>query len=116
MACRRVMSNRRAVGLLATVVVLGGWAGVMAAPIVLPAVAPQAGAATPSATPGDAGDTRSAGQGPGLVGEPLMAIAAVLLLGVAAALLTLAYIRLTNARGEHAGSRGGPPETPGTPP
>lgn len=56
-----------------------------------------------SPTPGpteapDRGDTRSAGEGPGFVGEPLLAIAAVLAIGAAAAALTLLYVRLTGGR------------------
>jgi hypothetical protein len=54
-------------------------------------------AATP--TPGaEAGDPRSSGQGPGLVGNPLFAVLAVVVIGVTAVLLTLAWIRLTPRR------------------
>ena len=53
-------------------------------------------AASPS--PGTGGDPRSSGQGPGLVGEPLVAIAAVIGLGLAAALLTMVYVRATGGR------------------
>lgn len=42
-----------------------------------------------------AGDTRSSGGGPGLVGTPGLAIAGVLLLGLVAASATLLYVRLT---------------------
>ena len=53
-----------------------------------------AAAATPSPAPG-AGDPRSAGEGPGLVGKPLLAIGAVLGLGLLAVLATVAYVQLT---------------------
>lgn len=52
--------------------------------------------AGPSAA--QAGDPRSSGQGPGLVGDPVVAIAAVVAIGVAAVVLTLAYIRVTDRR------------------
>jgi hypothetical protein len=50
-----------------------------------------------SAAPGDGsgGDTRSAGEGPGLVGAPFLAIGGVVLLGLAAAAATLFYVRAT---------------------
>jgi len=52
-----------------------------------------------SPTPGtEAGDPRSSGQGPGLVGDPLFAVLAVVVIGVTAVLLTLAWIRLTPRR------------------
>jgi hypothetical protein len=62
-----------------------------------------AAAASPTPTAGAGGDPRSSGQGPGLVGDPLFAVAAVVAIGVAALVLTLAYVRLTarsRARGE----------------
>ena len=52
-------------------------------------------AASPPPTAGSGGDPRSAGQGPGLVGDPAFALLAVVAIGIAAVLLTLAYIRLT---------------------
>ncbi len=55
-------------------------------------------AASPSANAG-AGDPRSSGQGPGLVGDPLFAIVGVVAVGLAALLLTLAYVRITRRRG-----------------
>jgi hypothetical protein len=55
-------------------------------------------AASPSPTTAPGGDPRSSGQGPGLVGDPLLALAMVVTIGVAALVLTLAYIRLTRAR------------------
>lgn len=44
------------------------------------------------------GDPRSSGQGPGLVGEPLTAIALVLAIGLIAAAVTFGYVRLTKGR------------------
>ena len=55
-------------------------------------------AAEPAATPGTGGDPRSPGQGPGLVGDPLFAIGAVLLVALTAVVVTLGYVRLTDAR------------------
>jgi hypothetical protein len=55
-----------------------------------------ASSAGPSAA--QAGDPRSSGQGPGLVGDPVVAIAAVVAIGVAAVFVTLAYIRVTDRR------------------
>jgi hypothetical protein len=61
--------------------------------------APAALAADPSPIPtGLGGDTRSSGQGPGLVGAPLAAIGGVLLLGLASVAATLLYVRLTGGR------------------
>jgi hypothetical protein len=57
-------------------------------------------AAEPAASPGTGGDPRSPGQGPGLVGDPLFAIGAVLLVAVTSVVLTLAYVRLTSSRSE----------------
>lgn len=51
-------------------------------------------AASPTASP-DAGDTRSAGQGPGIVGSPFVAITGVLGIGLGAAAITLLYVRLS---------------------
>ena len=52
-------------------------------------------AASPSASPVTGGDPRSSGQGPGLVGDPLLAIGLVLLIGAVATGATLAYVRFT---------------------
>ena len=57
-------------------------------------------AAEPAATPGTGGDPRSPGQGPGLVGDPLFAIGAVVLVAVTSIILTLAYVRMTDARAD----------------
>ncbi len=52
-------------------------------------------AASPEPTPDAGGDTRTAGEGPGLVGAPGLAIGGVILLGLVSAGLTLAYVRLS---------------------
>jgi hypothetical protein len=59
---------------------------------IAPTGAPLPSEALPSAL---AGDTRSSGEGPGLVGTPALAIGAVLLLGLLAVGSTLVYVRLT---------------------
>jgi hypothetical protein len=56
-------------------------------------------AASPSPEPG-VGDPRSSGQGPGLVGDPAFALAAVIAIGLASLLATLVYVRLTARRGD----------------
>ncbi len=48
---------------------------------------------SPSALPG--GDPRSSGQGPGLVGDPLLAIGVVGLIALLALAAALAYVRAT---------------------
>jgi hypothetical protein len=68
----------------------GGSSGMLIA-----VVMPIARAASPAASVGVGGDTRSPGEGPGFVGAPLFAILGVLGLGVGTALLTLLYVRLT---------------------
>ena len=52
-------------------------------------------AATPSPTGAAAGDPRSSGQGPGLVGDPLLAIGIVVAIGLLALGATLLYVRMT---------------------
>jgi hypothetical protein len=69
-------------------------AGVLAS-AVAPAVA---FAASPEASGVTGGDTRSAGEGPGLVGSPLVAIAIVALIGLGSAIVSYAYVRLTARR------------------
>ncbi|HYH91669.1 MAG TPA: hypothetical protein VD763_00820 [Candidatus Saccharimonadales bacterium] len=64
----------------------------------LGAVTATALAASPTPTSGGGGDPRSSGQGPGLVGDPLLAIGLVVLIGVVAMLATLGYVRLTGGR------------------
>jgi len=54
-------------------------------------------AASPS--PGVAGgDPRSSGGGPGLVGDPAFALLAVVAIGIASVVTTLAYVRFTARR------------------
>jgi hypothetical protein len=75
-----------------------GWLAVIAVPAIVLA-------ADPSPSPGGgAGDPRSSGQGPGLVGNPGWALAIVLVIGITALLVTLAYVRLTASR-EGSGDR-----------
>jgi hypothetical protein len=52
-----------------------------------------------SPTPEAGGDPRSAGEGPGLVGDPLMAILVVVVVGVLAVAATLVWIRATGGPG-----------------
>jgi hypothetical protein len=52
-------------------------------------------AASPEPSQAAGGDPRSAGQGPGLVGDPLFAIALVAAIGLAALAVTLLYVRAT---------------------
>ncbi len=52
-------------------------------------------AASPSPTSGPGGDPRSSGQGPGLVGDPLLAILVVAVIGLVALGATLLYVRMT---------------------
>ena len=54
-------------------------------------------AASPSPAPG-AADPRSSGQGPGLVGDPLFALVAVVAIGLLSVGATLAWVRLTARR------------------
>ncbi|MGK2852480.1 MAG: hypothetical protein ACSLFN_16430 [Candidatus Limnocylindrales bacterium] len=63
----------------------------------LGAVTGTALAASPSPSAGG-GDPRSSGQGPGLVGDPLMAIGLVVAIGIVALVATLAYVRITGGR------------------
>lgn len=46
----------------------------------------------------DGGDLRSSGEGAGLAGSPLLAIGAVLAIGVGSAAATFAYVRLSAGR------------------
>jgi hypothetical protein len=52
-------------------------------------------AASPEPSVGAGGDPRSNGQGPGLVGTPGLAIAAVVAIGIVAVIATTIYVRLT---------------------
>lgn len=79
------------------------WAGAQAAGFTGTSVALAASPAAPASSPaptgpapsGLAGDTRSSGEGPGLVGTPGLAIAGVLLVGLVAAGGTWLYVRLS---------------------
>jgi hypothetical protein len=55
-------------------------------------------AASPSPTSGPAGDPRSSGQGPGLVGDPAFALLAVVGIGLISVVATLLYLRTTARR------------------
>jgi len=55
-------------------------------------------AASPGASILPGSDTRSSGQGPGLVGDPAFAILGVLAVALAAVVLTLVYVRVTRPR------------------
>jgi hypothetical protein len=85
----------------ATVVAGLAWAGVLALANALSLIAnvlvPVAYAASP--TPAQGGDPRSSGEGPGIVGEPGLAILIVVAIAVVAIVATTAYVRLTD-RGE----------------
>ena len=52
-------------------------------------------AASPTPTAAAGGDPRSAGQGPGLVGDPLLAIVIVVGIGVVTLVATLLWVRAT---------------------
>lgn len=67
------------------------WAGLGA---LMTAVAPVAHAASPS--PATGGDPRSSGEGPGLVGEPGLALLAVAVIAILAIIATMVYLRLTH--------------------
>jgi hypothetical protein len=54
-------------------------------------------AASPTPSP-QLGDPRSGGQGPGLVGDPLLAIGAVAVIGLLSLAGTLLYLRATGGR------------------
>ena len=61
------------------------------------ALAASALAASPTPAPAG-GDPRSSGQGPGLVGDPLFALVAVVTIGLLTVVATLVYVRLTANR------------------
>jgi hypothetical protein len=70
-------------------------------------------AASPDPSPGGdyGGDTRTAGQGPGLVGSPLYAIGAVLLVALVSIGLAQVYLRLTPGPAPAGQPPKGPPGT-----
>ena len=86
----RRLVGRRLVARLAT-------AGLAAMALVaaLPGAVTRALAASPSPTAAAVGDPRSSGQGPGLVGDPLLAILVVAVIAMVAVVATLAYVRAT---------------------
>ena len=55
-------------------------------------------AASPDPTSAPVGDPRSSGQGPGLVGDPFAAILVVVAIALLTLAVTLAYVRVTDAR------------------
>ena len=55
-------------------------------------------AESPSPTAAAGGDPRRSGSGPGLVGDPLLAIGIVVLIAVASLVATLVYVRATGGR------------------
>ena len=83
----------RALGNIAAGIAAG--IALIAAVALLLLVAGAALAASPSPTTAAAGDPRSSGQGPGLVGDPLAAIVAVAVVALLSLAATLLYVRLT---------------------
>lgn len=79
------MAPRRARRAAALMVATAAWA----------IAASTAMAATPDPSQAGIGDARSAGQGPGFVGDPLLAITIVVLIAVASLAITLAWVRAT---------------------
>lgn len=69
-------------------------AATAAALVTLLVVASTALAGVPTASPAG-GDPRSPGEGPGLVGDPLVAVVLVVGIGLFALLATLAWVRFT---------------------
>ena len=55
-------------------------------------------AASPTPSSPAVGDPRSSGQGPGLVGDPLLAIAVVVAIALLSLVVTLVYVRATAGR------------------
>lgn len=76
-----------------------GAAGVAGGIVTAVAAAGRALAQSPTPSNVVSGDPRSSGQGPGLVGDPGGAIAAVLLVAALALVLTLLYVRATGGPG-----------------
>ena len=74
-------------------------AGILTA-LVVPALLAPASAAAASPSPGvvAGGDTRSEGEGAGLVGSPFLVALAVVGVGLAAAGLTIVYVKLAGDR------------------
>ncbi|HET9344247.1 MAG TPA: hypothetical protein VFO05_00990 [Candidatus Limnocylindrales bacterium] len=87
-----------AVLVVAGLALVAGQAILSALATVASALIPAAYAATP--TPASGGDPRSSGEGPGLVGEPGLALLVVAAIAIAAIALTTLWIRLTDKRGD----------------
>ena len=83
MPCSRFRAGARGAAALVAVILVAAW------------LATAALAAEPSASPGTGGDPRSSGEGPGLVGEPGVAILVVVAVGGLAVGGTLLYVRAT---------------------
>ena len=77
-------------------------AGAAVTPLLADAAVALAGSPSPTGAAG--GDPRSSGQGPGLVGDPLLAVVLVAAIALASIGATLLYVRLT---GGPRGSRPG---------
>jgi hypothetical protein len=112
------MSTRRATALRITVATIGAlallaWGSHVArdgGPWRLAGGPPIVAAASPEpSAPG--GDTRSAGEGPGLVGAPFLAILGVVALGLMTAGVTLVYLRLAGDPGDRDRAGSEPPRT-----
>jgi hypothetical protein len=71
---------------LAAAFVAGAWLLAIALPVL---------AASPAPTSEVGGDPPSSGQGPGLVGDPLLAIGIVVAIGLVVLVATLLYVRAT---------------------
>lgn len=82
---------------LALALIAGGSPGTRP-PATLAADPPTPLAGVTSSAP-NGGDTRSPGEGAGLAGAPALAVGAVAAIGLASALVTLAYVRLTGGTG-----------------
>ncbi len=78
---------RRAAGVWTTACLLA-WLGMVAIPAL---------AADPTSSPAG-GDVRTSATAPGLVGDPLFAVAGVVVIGLIAMGATLLYVRLTGRR------------------
>lgn len=92
-----VVRPRLAAGLILAAALLVAFGAVA---LVMEAMADPAAAlaASPDPTLRPGTDTRSPGEGPGLVGDPAFAVLAVLAVGLVAAAATLAWVRLTDRR------------------
>lgn len=94
----RVLAEGRADRVRFAAIAMGTGLLLLVVSIVWFAIAAVVAAADPTASPGTGSDTRSPGEGPGLVGEPGLAIIAVVAIALAAVLVTGAYVRLTTPR------------------